>query len=168
MYTFVIGVFMKKHMNFIEVRLKDADKLLNEIHYYIKWQAPLDIQSMSRDEIFKVSCEAMRMTVRVTQIIGWLMLQKSILAGEFSREAVLADKVQILHGKLCLESESEDDLQLPTRLRELLKKTRELYLHTMRLEELSMRAPPLADEIKEEGGIKPVPLLTKKDLVDAG
>lgn len=141
---------MKSQKSFIELRIKTADDLLTEIHNYIKWQAPLDIKNMSRDEIFKVSYEAMRITIRVTQIIGWFMLQKAVLEGELSKEDIISEHITVFQGKHCLESLSETDLQLPHRLRELLKKSRNLYLQTMRLEAISLRTPPLPEQIKKE------------------
>lgn len=141
---------MKKNTNFIELGLKNSNQLLNEIHHYIRRQAPLDVKYMSKNDVFKVSCEAMRVTVRITQIIGWLMLQNAILDGEITREEVRADSPHILHGKSCLDTASETDLFLPYRLRELLKQSRELYIRTMKLEEMSLRTPPLPEEIKKK------------------
>lgn len=141
---------MIKNMNFIELKIKNAHELLEETHNYIRWQAPLDVEGMSREDIFKVSCEAMRVTVRLTQIMGWLLLQKAIVDGEISREESFSDSFPLLQGKSCLESSGESDPHLPIRLRELLKKSREFYLHTKVLEELSLKDTPLPEEIKVE------------------
>jgi regulator of CtrA degradation len=146
---------MKQDINFIEISLKKAYQLLEETHHYIKWQAPLDIQRMSKDNILKMSCEAMRITVRITQIMAWLTLQKSILAGESTPEDVHSRNAPILQGKTCLEIASETDLLLPERLRELLKKSRLFYIQTMQLEESSLRNRPLPEEIKKEGNTRP-------------
>ena len=161
---------MKKNINFIDISIKNANELLEETHHYIKWQAPLDVAPMSRDDVFKVSCEAMRVTVRITQILGWLMLQKAVLEGELSREDVLSDKPNILQGKPCLESSSETDPLLPLRLRELLKKSRSLYLQTMRLEESSLKNASLSEGTRKKGdkGYHAVPLLCiKKNTSDS-
>lgn len=138
---------MKKHTNFIELKIKDADKLLNEMYSYIKWQAPLDIKGKSPGDIFKVSCEAMRITVRIMRIISWLMIQKGIVDGELPQDAP-SNRPRIFQGKPCLENLSENDPQLPPRLRELLKKSRDLYMQTMRLEEISLKKALLPEEIK--------------------
>ncbi|MBA3813335.1 MAG: DUF1465 family protein [Alphaproteobacteria bacterium] len=158
-------------LNFIELRIRNANALLKETHDYIKWQAPSDIEYMSRDDIFKLSCEVMRVTVRITRIIGWLVLQKAILDGEFSREDNFSDKSRILKGKSGRESPSENDFQLPQRLRELLKKSRILYEQTMRLEEISLQEPPSSEEIKKMGikGCHAVPpFYLKKKTNDSG
>ena len=141
---------MNENMNFIDVGLKNSEQLLAETHHYIKWQAPLDVEYMSKDTILKLSCEAMRITVRITQIIGWLTLQKSILKGEISLEEVRNNKTPILQGETCLDRKSEMDPLLPDRLRELLKKSREFYIHTMKLEEMSLRQPLYPEEIRKK------------------
>lgn len=161
---------MEKNTYFIDPIIKDANKLLQEIHRYIKWQAPLDIEHMSGNEKFKVSHEAMRVTVRISQIIGWLMLQKAILEGELFREDILSDQFHILQGKSCLDRSSETDPSLPSRLRELLQESRGLYLRTMRLEEISLKVPPPLEEIRKKRakGYHAVPHLdSKKKTTDS-
>jgi regulator of CtrA degradation len=138
-------------MTFIELRINRANELLKETHNYLKWQAPLDIKYMSQEDIFKVCHEAMRVTTRISRIIGWLMLQKAILEGEVSLEDVFYEKTRILRGPSCLEASSENDFQIPYRLRELLKKSRSLYIQTMKLEEVSLKNPPPPAEIKKRG-----------------
>jgi len=124
---------------FVDQTLQGAHMLLKSTHDYIKWQAPLDIENRGYQETFKVSCEAMRITVRVTQIIAWLMLQKAVLEGDLTRDEVLSDEFQVLRGQTCLESSSESDSQLPPRLRELLKESREFYFRILRLDQLSRK-----------------------------
>ncbi|HUX78446.1 MAG TPA: DUF1465 family protein [Alphaproteobacteria bacterium] len=126
---------MIEPLAFIDTRLQGAQKLLHATHDYIKWQAPLDVKRMDQKQAFKVSCEAMRVTVRMTQIIAWLMLQRAVLEGEISRNEVLLEECRVLRGEHCLEDDSEMDEDLPPRLRELLKESRELYVRILRLDE---------------------------------
>lgn len=130
---------MIEPLAFINARLEGAQELLHATHDYIKWQAPLDVKKMDTKQTFKVSCEAMRVTIRITQIIAWLMLHKAVLAGELSRKEVLSDECRVLRGKHCLESEAETDEEIPPRLRELLKESRDLYIHILRLDEISRK-----------------------------
>lgn len=127
---------------FVDQTLQGAHTLLKSTHDYIKWQAPLDIENRGHQETFKVSCEAMRITVRVTQIIAWLMLQKAVLEGDLTRDEILSDEFRVLRGQTCLESSSESDPQLPPRLRELLKESREFYFRVLRLDQLSRKRIP--------------------------
>lgn len=128
-----------------------AKQLMQAVHHYVKWKAPLEVEHMSQENKFKVSCEAMRVAVRLTEVMGWLMLQKAILAGDVSREELLSEKCHFLKGETCLEESSEVDLALPRRLRELLRESRELYLRIMRLEHSSLSELPAQIDIKKKG-----------------
>jgi regulator of CtrA degradation len=132
-------MIMRNDISFIDLNIKKVKNLLGEVHHYIKWQAPLDIEYMSREDIFKVSCEALRITVRLSQIMGWLMLEKAALDEDFIVKPPLTEKCRILQGKACLHRSAENDLRLPPRLLELLKETRELYERMMRLETASLK-----------------------------
>ncbi|MBS0271552.1 MAG: DUF1465 family protein [Proteobacteria bacterium] len=132
-------VVMVKSLALIESRIEGAHELLHATHDYIKWQAPTDIYQMDPEYTYLVSYEAMRITVRMTQIIAWLLLQKAVVAEEISREEALSEDCRVLHGKHCLESEGEDDEDLPPRLRELLKESRKLYICVLRLDTLSRK-----------------------------
>lgn len=128
---------MDEPLSYINISIKEAYKLLESTHDYVKWQAPLDVQNMYKEETLKLSCEAMRITVRMTQIISWLMLQKAILSGDITREEASSDAFCVLQGKTCLEEEGENDMDLPFRLRELLKESRKFYVRILRLDERS-------------------------------
>lgn len=122
--------------SFIEARLKGAHTLLHSTHEYIKWQAPLDVEELDTEIVYKISAEALRVTVRLTQIIAWLMLQKAVLEGEMTQREFLSEEYRVLQGKQCLEEGAEHDSHLPPRLRELLKESRELYERILRLDKI--------------------------------
>jgi regulator of CtrA degradation len=128
---------MPKVLPFIDGKLENVHAFLHTTHNYIKWQAPLDVMEMNPQQTYKVSCEAMRITVRLTQVIAWFLLQKAVLEGELTREEFLSEDCRVLRGKHCLESASEFDPELPLRLRELLKESRTLYLRILRLDALA-------------------------------
>lgn len=125
---------MVNSLSLIDTRIEGAHDLLHATHEYVKWQAPLDVERMNSEQVLKVSTEALRVTVRLTQIIAWLMLQKAVLEGELSQKEFLSSDCRVLRGKHCRESASENDEDLPLRLRQLLKESRELYLRVVRLD----------------------------------
>lgn len=139
---------MEKPVTFLNQTLQSAQVLLQSTHEYIKWQAPLDVEDMGPHETFRVSCEAMRVTIRMTQIITWLMLQKAVLAGDVTRDEVLSESYRVLRGNTCVDTESEDDESIPRRLRELLIQSRIFYMRILRLDEVFRTEHPKAEEIK--------------------
>jgi regulator of CtrA degradation len=130
--------------------LQEAQILLQATHEYIKWQAPIDVEDMGPRNTFRVSCEAMRVTIRMTQVITWLMLQKSILSGEVTKEEVLSEAYRVLRGKTCTESHTEEDLTIPSRLRELLLESRIFYFRILRLDEAFRGEHPSLEEIRSK------------------
>lgn len=128
---------MLDSVSFIETRLKGAHTLLHNTHEYVKWQAPLDVEEMDSEVVYKISAEALRVTVRLTQIIAWLMLQKAVLEGELTQKEFLSEEFHVLRGKQCRSRGAELDKDIPPRLRELLKESRELYIRVLRLDKVA-------------------------------
>ncbi len=122
--------------SFIEARLDGAHSLLHSTHEYIKWQAPLDVEELDSEVVYKISAEALRVTVRMTQIIAWLMLQKAVLEGELTQKEFLSEEYRVLQGLQCTEKGAEEDDDVPPRLRDLLKESRELYTRILRLDKI--------------------------------
>ncbi len=139
---------MEKPITFLNQTLQGAQSLLHSTHEYIKWQAPIDVEDMGPHETFRVSCEAMRVTIRMTQIITWLMLQKAVLSGDVTRDEVLTESYRVLRGNTCVDCDSEDDDSIPPRLRELLKESRIFYMRILRLDDVFRTEHPNAEEIR--------------------
>lgn len=135
---------------FLDLSLQNAYDLLQVTHDYIKWQAPLDVKHMAYEDIFKISCEAMRITVRMTQVIAWLMLQKAFLEGDLSRHDMLSEGYRVLRENPCLEATSEMNIVLPPRLRELLQKSRDFYLRILRLDAVSRKQLSFPHKIRKK------------------
>ena len=125
---------MSNPVTFIDSKINEAHRLLDATHDYIKWQAPKDMDTMDPHMTFLLSSEAMRVTVRLTQIIAWLMLQKGILEGELTSEDTLSESCRVMQGEECLYQSSEEDKSIPPRLRELLKESRIFYFSILRLD----------------------------------
>jgi regulator of CtrA degradation len=121
-------------VGFINSKIDEAHRLLGATHDYIKWQAPKDMDTMDPHMTFLLSSEAMRVTVRLTQIIAWLMLQKAILEEELTLEDTLSESCRVMQGEECLDQSSEEDKNIPPRLRELLKESRIFYFSILRLD----------------------------------
>jgi regulator of CtrA degradation len=125
---------MFSSVSFIDSKIDEAHRLLSATHDYVKWQAPKDMDTMDPHMTFLLSSEAMRVTVRLTQIIAWLMLQKGILEEELTLEDTLSESCRVMQGEECLYQSSEEDKTIPPRLRELLKESRIFYFSILRLD----------------------------------
>jgi hypothetical protein len=140
---------MNSSLVFLNKTQQQTQNLLKFSRDYIKWQAPLDMEKMSPALRFKVTCEAMRVSVRLNQMTVWFLIQR-----ELNENKVLAAKsdhytCKVLQGKAYVDSTSENDPDLPVRLRELLHMSRVLYLRVLRLHDASLKQPFSPQEIRK-------------------
>jgi hypothetical protein len=147
---------MRGSITFLNQPIEEAQNLLKSSRDYIKWQAPLDIQETDSNKTSKITHEALRIVMRLSQITVWLTIQKAVQQREISLEESLSKDHHVLRGKSCLEMESEIDPDLPPRLRDLLRTSRLLYERILRLNEVSHRHALSANTIKKEKKIRAV------------
>lgn len=86
----------------------------------------------------RMSCEAMRVTSRLTQVMAWLMMQRAVHEGEVEAEEALAEANRLSGGEVCLDDSFSGDQSLPNGLRSLLDRSFRLYQRVARLEEQMM------------------------------
>ncbi len=84
----------------------------------------------------RMSCEAMRVTSRLTQVMAWLMLQRAVHEGEVEAEEALRDECRLSGADVCLDESFSGDETLPNHLRSLMDRSYRLYVRVARLEEM--------------------------------
>jgi len=82
----------------------------------------------------RMSCEAMRVTSRLTQVMAWLMMQRAVHEGEVEQELALSEPNRLSGGDVCLDDSFSGDEALPNGLRSLLDRSLSLYQRVARLE----------------------------------
>ena len=83
----------------------------------------------------RLSCEAMRVTSRLTQVMAWLMVQRAVHEGEIGAEDALSEANRLSGADVCLDDTFAGDQSLPGGLRSLLDRSFRLYQRVARLEE---------------------------------
>ncbi len=83
----------------------------------------------------RMSCEAMRVTSRLTQVMAWLMVQRAVHDGEIPVEDALAEANRLSGGDVCMDESFAQDENLPGGLRSLLDRSYRLYVRVVRLEQ---------------------------------
>lgn len=83
----------------------------------------------------RISCEAMRVTSRLTQVMAWLMMQRAVHDGEIAAEDALAEVNRLSGEEVCLDQSFATDAVLPNGLRSLLDRSLSLYQRVARLEQ---------------------------------
>jgi regulator of CtrA degradation len=92
------------------------------------------------------SCESMRLTARLSQIIAWLLVQKAVHAGELSRDDAIKPEHRLGGRSVCEIEGPWSELGLPQRLQTLLERSLSLYHRIARLDDLAAdmaRAPAI-------------------------
>jgi regulator of CtrA degradation len=84
----------------------------------------------------RASCEALRVTSRLTQVMAWLMIQRAVCDGEITASEACEERNRLSGQSVCLDSSASNDLGLPPGLRSLLKRSLHLYQRIARLEEM--------------------------------
>jgi regulator of CtrA degradation len=83
----------------------------------------------------RLSCEAMRVTSRLTQVMAWLLMQRAVQEGEITTNEALSDRNRLSGGDVCLDVRFGQDSLLPKSLRSLLDRSFRLYVRISRIEE---------------------------------
>ncbi|MGE5516732.1 MAG: DUF1465 family protein [Bacteroidota bacterium] len=83
----------------------------------------------------RMSCEAMRVTSRLTQVMAWLMMQRAVHDGEIAVEQALIEENRLSGGEVCWDDSFSADVTLPNGLRSLLARSLQLYQRVARLEQ---------------------------------
>ena len=82
------------------------------------------------------NCEAMRVTSRLTQVMAWLMVQKSVHAGEMTRMEASDPKYRLAGQDVCKDDTAAQNGELERGLQSLLARSLSLYERVERLDSL--------------------------------
>lgn len=83
----------------------------------------------------RMSCEAMRVTSRLTQVMAWLMVQRAVQEGEIPADAAMAEENRLAGHEVCGDETFARDEALPGGLRSLMDRSYRLYMRVARIEE---------------------------------
>jgi regulator of CtrA degradation len=117
----------------------EAMTLLVEARDYLTHREPIERQTLLPPQRLRMSSETMRLTARLTQVMGWLMAQRAVYEGEITPEAALDGQPALAEIEVCMVDEAAAVAELPQRLRHLLDRSRRLFIRVARLDELARR-----------------------------
>jgi regulator of CtrA degradation len=114
----------------------EAMTLMVEARNYMSYVERRDRERAGVFVGLRMSCEAMRVTSRLTQVMAWLLTQKAVHEGEMSVEQSLAEASRLSAADVCLDETYSRDETLPNGLRSLMDRSRRLYVRITRLEQM--------------------------------
>ncbi|WP_420346902.1 DUF1465 family protein [Pelagibius sp.] len=125
---------------FFDSTFDEALALTREARDYLTHREPEERKKMSPAERMAMSCETMRLTARLTQIMAWLLVQKAVHAGEMTREEAAAEEYRLSGKEVCEETTPPvEGAQLQPRLVDLLDRSHRLYQRVARLDAMQDR-----------------------------
>jgi regulator of CtrA degradation len=128
---------------FFDRTYAEALALTRAARDYIATQAPSDKAALDPDTRLVASCEEMRVTARLTQVMAWLMTQRAVHDGDLTREDAATEAYRLGARETCLAEPALPTEALPDRLADLLRQSRDLYGRIERLDRnLDAAAPP--------------------------
>ena len=105
---------------------------------YMSYAVPAARSDLEPAQRLQVSCEAMRVTARLSHVMAWLLAQKAVQAGEITSRAA-AEAYRLSEDDVCLMEGGTEPPGLPAGLKDLLDKSRALYVRVTRLDQLVRR-----------------------------
>ncbi len=124
---------------YFDSTFQEAMTLTREARDYLAYQEKSDLEKLSPVGRMVASCESMRITARVSQVVAWLLVQKAVHAGEITREEAAEPRFRLQGREVCEDSEAVAEEALPERLIELLDRSLKLYQRVARLDAMLER-----------------------------
>ncbi len=119
---------------YFDSTFEEAMTLTRETRDYLAYQKNGDLDKLNPVARLVASCESMRLTARLTQIVAWLLVQKAVHAGELTREEAREQRYRLSGREICEDTEPVGEAALPDGLLELLERSHQLYLRVARLD----------------------------------
>ncbi|NKB57223.1 MAG: DUF1465 family protein [Alphaproteobacteria bacterium] len=114
----------------------EAFSLLVEARNYI---VTLRLQgtdtSKKNADCLDVTLETMRLTSRLTQVMAWILAQKAVQNEEITPEEAASKRYRLSGQSVCMENVPGEAAHVPVYLRDLLRRSYDLYCRVDRLEE---------------------------------
>jgi regulator of CtrA degradation len=121
------------HIVFMPTVFNEAMQLLGDAHEYFGMFGKDDQERISPDLKTLYSCEMSRITLRLSSIMAWLMVQRSVLTGKIELEEA-ATRYGLDFKDICLVDNRMLHGVLPSYVCFLLDRTLELYERVQRLD----------------------------------
>lgn len=116
----------------VETLYLEAMTLADEARSYFDREGADDRGRLDPVTRVAFSCESLKVTTRLMHVVSWLLVQKAVQAGEISEsDAATPER------RLGRAADSDDAVRLaflPTRSREIIERSRDLYDRVSRLD----------------------------------
>jgi len=123
-------------VTFFDKTFEEAFALLVEARNYLAEREQTDAGKLGPGLQLAASCECMRLTARLTQMMAWLLVQKAVHDGEIGEAEAARTEHRLGGHAICATRGAWGQPQLPPRLQRLLDRSHSLYTRVARLDEM--------------------------------
>lgn len=123
-------------ITFFDRTYDEAFSLLVEARDYLADRQRRETEPLAPSVQLVVSCETMRLTTRLVQVMAWLLVQRAVHAGELDAEEADRPERRLGGQEICAEPGPWDRTGMPRRLQLLLDRSQALYNRVARLDEM--------------------------------
>lgn len=119
---------------FIGRAYEETMGLLMSARHYCAAIQPGERLKDERNDRIQLSCEAMRLTTRLAQVMAWLLAQRAVDAGEMTVEQSRAPEYRLSAHDICLTDSTDRARALSPKLGDLMARSLELFERIARLD----------------------------------
>jgi regulator of CtrA degradation len=119
---------------FIGRAYDETMRLLMSARYYCAAVQPGERLPDERNDRVQLTCEAMRLTTRLAQVMAWLLAQRAVDAGEMTVEQSRAPEYRLSAHDICLIDSTDRARALSPKLGDLMARSLELFERIARLD----------------------------------
>jgi regulator of CtrA degradation len=109
--------------------------LVEETAKYLDGKGRQESRDLPRKIAMLYAGESMRVTTRLMQAASWLLVQRAVHEGDMPAEDATSDRYRLGSKDICLGASKDGVEFLPTKLRDLLERSDNLYRRIARLED---------------------------------
>ena len=124
---------------FFDANYDEALTLAEEARDYLARHQGTDRSAVEPLDRMAVSCAALKVTSRLTQVMAWLLVQKAVQAGEMSRSEAAGEAYRLSGQDVCLSPRPLEERALPAPFADIYERSRKLYERVARLDSMMER-----------------------------
>ena len=125
---------------FLDANYDEAMSLAQEARDYLAVERDGQRPAGAPLERMAISCAALKVTSRLTQVMAWLLVQKAVQSGEMTRAEAAREPFRLSGQDVCLSPGPLGDHELPPALSDIQDRSLRLYERVMRLDAMLDRA----------------------------
>jgi regulator of CtrA degradation len=130
----------------VERLYEEAVSLADQARAYFGTHAKEDRRQLDPIDRLTYTSESLRISTRLMHVISWLMVRKSVAAGEITEKEALKPKHRLGDRELCKTSNIRDLRRLPPMVSSLSLRSQAIFARAMHMEDHVLQRAEVGEE----------------------